>query len=77
MSDEIEIRTSQIKAENLSVDVLIERIVYLELDVKKAEMKAEEGQVYTALQAVDLQKKLDPTIVDIDSKAFNELYESK
>ena len=77
MSTAIEKRTIEISAENLSIEVLIERIVFLELDLKMAKEKQEQSELLLALEAVDVQKSLDPTTADVDSDEYIEIYEAK
>ncbi len=41
--DEVTIRTKQIMDENLSIDTLVQRLVFKEMELKMAETKLEEG----------------------------------
>lgn len=75
--DEFSTRKKQIMDENLSVDDLVHRLVAMEMEVKMAETKVEEGQLYVALQAVDLQKSSDPSYIDVDSDEYNDAYNSR
>ena len=75
--DEVTTRTRQIMDEKLSVDTLVQRLVFMEMELKMANTKVEEGQLYVALQAVDLQKSSDPSYIDVDSDEYNDAYNSR
>ncbi len=75
--DEITTRTKQIMDENLSVATLVQRLVFMEMELKMATTKVEEGQLYVALQAVDLQKSSDPSYIDVESDEYNDAYNSR
>ena len=59
--------------ENLSIEQLVSRILSLEHDLKQAKMKAETGELFVALEAVKLQKRTDPSYIDIDSDEFQDV----
>ncbi len=75
--DEVTTRTRQIMDEKLSVDTLVQRLVFMEMELKMANTKVEEGQIYVALQAVDLQKSSDPSYIDVDSDEYNDAYNAR
>jgi len=66
------IRTQEIMDENLSIDLLVSRIVQLELDLKFEKCKSEDGQLFVALEAVKLQKRSDPSFIDVISNEYIE-----
>ena len=75
--DEFSTRKKQIMDEKLSVDDLVHRLVSMEMEVKMAETKVEEGQLYVALQAVDLQKSSDHSYIDVDSDEYIQTFNSR
>ena len=75
--DKFSTRKKQIMDENLSVDDLAHRLVSVEMELKMAETKVEQGQIYVALQAVDLQMTSDPSYIDVKSDEYNDVYNSR
>jgi hypothetical protein len=75
--DEFSTRKKQVMDENLSVDDLAHRLVSVEMELKMAETKVEQGQIYVALQAVDVQMTSDPSYIDVKSDEYNDAYNSR
>jgi len=70
-------RTKEIMGENLSIEQLVSRIVDLERDVKSAKAKAEDGELFVAMEAVKLQKRTDPSYIDVNSDEFKEVLNAR
>lgn len=77
MSDEIAIRSKEIMDKNLPIEILIERLVLTEMDLKNEKFKVEQCQMLLALEAVDRQKLSDPTYIDIESDEYIDAYNEK
>ena len=70
-------RTKEIMGENLSIEQLVSRVVSLERDLKSAKAKAEDGELFVAIEAVKLQKRTDPSYIDVNSDEFKEVLNAR
>ena len=63
--------------ELLSKEDLLDKLLFVEADLKGEKMKCEQSEMLLAVQAVELQLKYDDSIVDVTDPDYLEMVESK
>jgi len=61
----------------LSKEDLLDKLLFVEADLKVEKMKSEQSEMLLAVQAVELHLKLDSSIVDVSDPEYLEMVESK
>ena len=61
----------------LSKEDLLDKLLFVEADLKLEKMKSEQSETLLAVQAVELQLKFDNSIVDVSDPVFMEMVEKR